>query len=283
MVDDAFLHRTVPALGRRIHRLGLACNYGLDERGFEQALERGLQYVFWTTLRTGHLRSAFKQALQRDRERLVVAAGASLGWFGGSVRRAAEKQLRELNVEYLDVFHLFWLGTTSAWTDATIDALAKLKDEGKIRAAAISIHDRARAGRMVGVAPIDLYMLRYNAAHPGAERDVFPHLPGPQAENRPAIAAYTATSWRKLLSAPRGWDGPVMTAGDCYRFCLTSPHVDLVLTGPKNTAQLEDTLQALERGPLTAEEDAWMRRFGAFVHGGAPRRASAAEPAHTPR
>ena len=282
MVDDGFLHRFVPALGRRVHRLGLACNYGIDERGFEQALERGLQYVFWTTLRTGHLRSAFKQALQRDRESLVVAAGASLGWFGGSVRRAAEKQLRELNVDYLDVFHLFWLGKTSAWTDGTIEALAKLKDEGKIRAAGISIHDRARAGRMVGVAAIDLYMLRYNAAHPGAERDVFPHLPA-QAEKKPAIVAYTATSWRKLLSAPRGWDGPVMAAGDCYRFCLSSPHVDVVLTGPKNTAQLEETLQVMERGPLTAEEDAWMRRFGGFVHGGASRRAAAPEPAQTPR
>ena len=272
MVDDTFLHRTVPALGRRIHRLGLACNFGIDERGFERALERGLQYVFWTTLRTGHLRAPLKQALQRDREHLVVAAGASLGWFGGSVRRAAEKQLRELGTEYLDVFHLFWLGKTSAWTDGTIEALAKLKEEGKIRSVGISIHDRVRAGRMVGVAPIDLFMLRYNAAHPGAERDVFPHMPGAQGPAshadassvvRPAIVAYTATDWRKLLKAPRGWDGPVMTAGDCYRFCLSSPHVDLVLTGPKNYEQLDESLTALDRG------------FGAHVHGGGAKREAA--------
>jgi predicted aldo/keto reductase-like oxidoreductase len=278
--DDDFLHRTIPALGRRVHRLGLACNYGIDERGFEQALERGVQYLFWTTLRTGHLLPALKQALKRDREQLVVAAGATLGWFGGSVRRAAEKQLRELETDYLDVFHLFWLGKTSAWTDGTIEALAKLKDEGKIRAAGISIHDRARAGRMVGVAPIDLYMLRYNAAHPGAERDVFPNLPGRSHTNRPAIVAYTATDWRKLLKAPRGWDGPVMSAGDCYRFCLSSPHVDLALSGPKDFSQLEENLAALERGPLTREEDEWMRRFGAFVHGGAVKReATSSSPA----
>jgi predicted aldo/keto reductase-like oxidoreductase len=150
-VDD-FIHRTVPALDRRIHRLGLACNYGIDERGFEQALERGVQYLFWTTLRTGHLRPALVRALKRDRHHLVVAAGATLGWFGGSVRRAAEKQLRDLDTEYLDVFHLFWLGKTSAWTDGTMEALEKLKAEGKIRAVGISIHDRPRAGRMVGVA-----------------------------------------------------------------------------------------------------------------------------------
>ena len=60
------------------------------------------------------------------------------------------------------------------------------------------------------------------------------------------MVAYTATRWRKLLSAPRGWDGPVMTAGDCYRFCLSSPHVDVVLCGPKNGAQLRENLAALE-------------------------------------
>jgi len=69
-------------------------------------------------------------------------------------------------------------------------------------------------------------MIRYNAAHPGAERDIFPHL----AKRNPNVVAYTATRWRRLLSAPRGWTGPVMTAGDCYRFCLSSAHVDVVLT-----------------------------------------------------
>jgi len=91
--------------------------------------------------------------------------------------------------------------------------------------------------------PIDLFMLRYNAAHPGAERDVFPHL----ARRSPAVVACTATSWRKLLRAPRGWTGPVPNAGDCYRFCLSSPHVDVVLTSPANRAQLEENLRSLER------------------------------------
>ena len=106
-------------------------------------------------------------------------------------------------------------------------------------------------------------MIRYNAAHPGAESDVFPHL----ARRHPAVVAYTATSWRKLLRAPSGWDGPVMTAGDCYRFCLSSPHVDVVLTGPKDVGQLRENLAALERGPLSDDEQRWMREFGRKVHG----------------
>lgn len=56
-----------------------------------------------------------------------------------------------------------------------------------------------------------------------------------------------------------------MTAPDCYRFCLSSPHVDVVLCGPKDRAQLEENLRGLQKGPLSAEEDAWMWRFGAAV------------------
>jgi aryl-alcohol dehydrogenase-like predicted oxidoreductase len=105
-------------------------------------------------------------------------------------------------------------------------------------------------------------MIRYNAAHPGAESDIFPHL----QKRQPAIVAYTATSWRKLLSQPRGFDEPAATAGDCYRFCLSSPHVDVVLTGPRNTDELRQNLAAVEKGPLSAEELGWMRRLGKAVH-----------------
>jgi aryl-alcohol dehydrogenase-like predicted oxidoreductase len=151
----------------------------------------------------------------------------------------------------------------SAWTDAVVEQLLRLKEEGKVRALGVSIYDRPRAGRLALDSPLDTFMLRYNAAHPGAERDVFPHL----AARKPAVVAYTATSWRKLLKAPKGWSGPVMTAGDCYRFCLSNPHVDVVLTAPASGAQLRESLAALEKGPLSPGEEKWMREFGRAVHG----------------
>ena len=63
-----------------------------------------------------------------------------------------------------------------------------------------------------------------------------------------------------------------MTAPDCYRFCLSNPHVDLVLTGPKNRQQLKENLGHLkEKGPLSEEEDRWIRNFGQIVHRGSSR------------
>jgi aryl-alcohol dehydrogenase-like predicted oxidoreductase len=261
MGDGDFKHRELRLVGKRVFRLGLAANYGIDEAGVRSAFERGVNYVFFTS--RGAMAGPLRDALKRDRDRLVVAAGPLVGWFGGSVRRSAERTLKKLGVDYLDIFQLNWLGVGSAWTDGTLAQLRHLKESGKVRALGISIHDRPRAGKLAEDSPLDVFMIRYNAAHPGAEHDIFPHL----ATRQPHVVAYTATSWRKLLRAPRGWVGKVPSAGDCYRFCLSSSHVDIVLTGPASAAQLDENLAALDRGPLTAEEDAWMRDFGKTVHG----------------
>lgn len=259
MPTPDFLHRDVPALGKRVFRLGLSGSFGLDEAGWREALER-VQYVFYSP-RTPL--APLREALRRDRERYVIAAGPMVGYFPGAFRRAVEKVLRRLGTDHLDVVQLFWLGKMSAFTGAVQEELVKLRREGKVRAVGASIHDRVRAGRLADDSILDLLMIRYNAAHPGAERDVFPHL----ARRRPAVVAYTATAWRRLLRAPRGWTDRTMTAGECYRFCLTNPHVDVVLTGPKDVTELRENLAAVERGPLADGELAWARSFGEAVHG----------------
>jgi aryl-alcohol dehydrogenase-like predicted oxidoreductase len=259
-VND-YTHREVPRLGRRLFRLGLSGSFDLDEAGCREALER-VQYVFWSP-RMKALTPALRDALARDRDRYVVSAGPLLGYFPGAVRRAAEAALRTLGIDSLDVFQLYWLGKMSAFTGSVREEMRRLRKEGKVRALGVSIHDRPRAGHLAEESILDLLMIRYNAAHPGAEVEIFPHL----ARRRPAVVAYTATAWRKLLRAPGGWKGTVPTAGDCYRFCLASPYVDVVLTGPRTVAELRENLAAVDRGPLSPAEMEEMRVFGRAVHG----------------
>lgn len=263
MNESDFLYRDLPGLDKGVHRLGLAFSSGIEPEGIELALDRGINYLFWTNFSKDPQQEVVQAALKRDRERYVFCGGATLGFFAGSLRRAATKLLRRFELEYLDVFQLYWLGKMSSFTKSVQQELVRLREEGLARAVGVSIHDRKRAARLAVDSSLDLLMLRYNAAHPGAETDIFPSY----ATRRPLTVAYTATSWRKLLKRPKGWDGPVMTPGDCYRFCLANPDVDLVLSAPKNRAQIEENLDGLAKGPLTTEEDEWMRRFGAVVHG----------------
>jgi len=45
-VADDFLHRDVPALRKRVFRMGLAVSHGLDEAGIREALDGEMNYVF---------------------------------------------------------------------------------------------------------------------------------------------------------------------------------------------------------------------------------------------
>ena len=260
MEHPDFLHRDL--LGKRVHRMGITTSYGLDVKGVEEAFERGVNYLMWTPARR-RLRRLVREVVARDRDRYVLATGPVLGYFPGSLRRTVEVALRESRSEYLDILQMFWAGVMSSLSASMMSEMVRLRDEGKVRAIGVAIHDRKRAARLAAAGPLDFFMLRYNAAHPGAEVDIFPHLPEP----RPLITAYTATSWGKLLKPPSSWAGPAATAGDCYRFCLTSPYVDVVLSAPKTVAQLRENLAALERGPLSDEEQSRMRALGRAVHG----------------
>lgn len=262
MIEDQ-LYRRLPVIDKRVFRLGLAGNFGIDESGIDWALsDTEINYVFWTP-RMGRATPAVRRALARDRDRFVVASGPTVAVHGAGLRRFVERALKVLDTEYLDVLQMHWLGILSRFSDGTVGEMVRLREEGKVRSLGVSIHNRRRAGRLAADSPLDVLMVRYNAAHPGAESDIFPHVD----PDRRSIVAYTATRWRKLLKRPRGWDGPVPEAGDCYRFCLTEPKVSVVLTGPKNRAMLEANLEAVRQGPLESDELEWMREFGKVVHG----------------
>jgi aryl-alcohol dehydrogenase-like predicted oxidoreductase len=148
--------------------------------------------------------------------------------------------------------------------ESVLAEMVRFREEGKVRAIGISTHDRKLAGRLAANGALDLLMIRYNAAHRGAETDIFPHLEA----HDPGIVSYTATRWSFLLRRTRGWprERPIPTAGLAYRFVLSNPHVDVVLTAPTNAAQLRENLAAIEKGPLTAEEMTLMREYGDAVH-----------------
>jgi len=258
-----WLYRTPPALGgKRVFRLGLAANFGIDEDSVRVAMDRGVNLFLWTRRAKG-LASPLKQALKQRRDSVAIVGYAAIGWFGWGVRRGAEKLLRQLGTDYLDVYQLGWLGVGSAWTSTIERELVHLRESGKVRALSVSIHNRPRAAELARTSPLDMLMIRYNASHPGAEQDIFPAL----SDGKPSILAYTATDWRRLLKRPKGWKGETMTAGDCYRFQLSNPHVDMALMGPSNRAQLEENLAAFDKGPLTPAEEQWMREYGKAVHG----------------
>jgi aryl-alcohol dehydrogenase-like predicted oxidoreductase len=96
-------------------------------------------------------------------------------------------------------------------------------------------------------------MIRYNAAHRGAETEVFPVT---TARGLPVVV-YTCLRWGALMR-PTPDDPPgfiVPRAPAWYRFAVQNPAVTVALMAPENRAELEEDLQALRwREPLAVEE-----------------------------
>lgn len=267
----SWTHAELPHVGKTVQRLGLAPNYGIGADDIPWAAERGFNLWFWSVIgRFGATTEPLRALLARERDRHVIVVGGG-GYWPWTVRWSVENARKRLGVDQIDLFLLSWLGVTSSYTPGIVEALLAEKAAGRVKAVGTSVHDRPRAGRLAEDSVLDAFMLRYNAAHPGAEAEIFPHLD----RRRPAVIAYTATSWRQLLKpgvdAPP-WPGrevgarvPPMTAALCYRFQLQNPHVHAAWTGPGSRAQLEENLRALADGPLEPEEEAWIRAYGRAV------------------
>lgn len=254
---QAILGRT----GRQVGRLGLAAGYGVPADAVERAFEHGINYLYWGSIR----RDAFGRALRNlngKRNELVLVVqsysrvAALVGW-------SLERALRQVRMDYADILLLgLWNHEPG---DKILDAARRLRERGLVRHIALSTHHRPLVPQLAANPDFDVIHLRYNAAHPGAEREIFSMLPA--GESRPGIVAFTATSWRQLLNpknTPAGDRTP--TAADCYRFVLSNAAVDVCMTGPSSGAHLDQALKVMELGPMSPEELAWMRRVGESVH-----------------
>ena len=136
--------------------------------------------------------------------------------------------------------------------------------DGTIRSLGITSHQRPLAAEVARSGLVDALMIRYNAAHRGAEREVFPVT---DAIGMPVIA-YTALRWGALLQ-PTPDDPPgfrVPRAPDWYRFVLESPSVAVVLAAPASRAELDEDLEVLDAAaPLAPAEYARLAEHGERV------------------
>jgi aryl-alcohol dehydrogenase-like predicted oxidoreductase len=263
-LNQDFTHTRLGSTSITVSRFGMSATYRPGKRAIYKALDEGLNYFFCYGFDTQMI-SVLRDILKNKRENYTVATGAyNLLLPNPNLRRTLEKRLRQLHTDYIDVFLFLGVMKEKHFTGHIREELYRFREEGKIRCIGISTHNRKFAGKLVADGAIDVIMMRYNAAHRGAEHDIFPYL----SKYNPGVVSYTATRWRYLLKRPRSWpkDERIPTAGMCYRFVLSNPHVDVCMTAPSNVKQLEENLAAFRKGPLCEEEMEFMRKFGDAVH-----------------
>ncbi len=247
--------------GLMVTRLGIGSSYGINAAMVEEAAAHGINYFYWGALRTKRMAEGIKNVASKNRDDAVIITHTDTRSRAG-ISKVVQKSLKRLGVDYLDVLLLGWHNKRPA--DRLIEQAAELREQGLIRFLAISGHNRRLFPKLKKDEHIDIFHIRYNAAHRGAEKEVFEHLP---EEGGPGIVSFTNTSWGGLLyprNMPPGEDTP--SAADCYRFVLSHPKVHVAVCAPNSMKQLKEDLQALEQGPMSEEELERMRRTGDYVY-----------------
>ena len=274
---DWWRPRTLGRSGLQVSRLGLGSSYGVGEQHVTRAIERGVNYLYWGAMRRDGFGRAIARAAKRDRERLCVVV-QSYARAAVALGPSVDIALRRLGLEYADVLLLGWWNAPPP--RRIVDRALALRDAGKVKTIMVSCHHRPSFAAFIADPAYGALMVRYNAAHRGAETDTFPHVTAAldRPDGAPGIVAYTATRWGGLVDpalVPPGEAVP--RASDCYRFALSRPEVDVVLSWPRNGYELDEALAALDRGPMSEDELAWMRRVGDGV------KAAAKTTSQTPR
>ena len=241
--------------------MGLSAAYGTPARAVEEAFEQGVNYFYWGALRRGPMAEGIRRLARKNRDKMVVVIQNYWPW-AKLMPQSIERALRELQTDYADV--LLFSTFRRRPNQRAIDSALALREMGLIRHLGLACHHRPRFAEVEKENIFDIYHVRYNAVHRGAERDVFPLLP---EKDGPGIVIFTATCHTKLLRrgfVPRSERTP--KAGDCYRFVLSHPSVHVCVSGPINLKESRENLRILDMGPMTEEELACMRRVGDQIY-----------------
>ncbi len=248
--------------GLHVGRLGVACSYGAPAGAFEEAFDRGINYFYWGSTRKSAMARAIRNIIAKGKRDALVIVLQSYSRSAGLMESFYQKGLKTLGIDCADVLLLGWHNRLPS--ARILDQAEAMRRKGMFRYLALSGHNRPLFPELANDPRFDIFHIRYNAAHRGAEHEVFQKLaPG----NRPGIVTYTATRWGDLLkpgNMPAG-EKP-LSAVDCYRFVMSNPDVDICMTGPGSLAQMQEALTALDRGPLSADEMLRVKTIGDYVH-----------------
>lgn len=278
MTANRLSRRALGATGLQVSPLGLAAlamgsgpskGPGLTADQVERAYhEHGVNTFLVHFIMRAQMEGVRRLIRAGHRDDLVLVSEVGIP-LAGSVRRGLEKHLRLLGTDHLDVWLIGWLRKRWYARDAVWSEMRRLRERGQTRAIGFSCHDRPLAAQLARELPADVIMIRYNAAHRGAEREIFAPL-ADLGDRRPGVIAYTATRWGMLLRPlpARGFP-QALSAPDCYRFVLDHPMVDTVLCAARSPAELAEDAAAALAPPLAVARREEVCRFGDAVHAAA--------------
>jgi aryl-alcohol dehydrogenase-like predicted oxidoreductase len=164
-----------------------------------RAVDLGINWVDTAAVYgLGHSEELVAQALKGipESERPYVFTKCSLVWDENSevhnvlkkdsVKREAEESLRRLQTDVIDLYQIHWPRPDEDIEEGW-EAMAELKDEGKVRHIGVSNFDVGQTERANTIAPVETLQPPYNMLNRGVEDEILPYC----GENDIGVIVYS--------------------------------------------------------------------------------------------
>jgi aryl-alcohol dehydrogenase-like predicted oxidoreductase len=278
-----------------------------SKRALNAAIDCGVTFIDTADVYGfGHSEELIRDVISgRDKNDIIIATKAgndfynadkSDDWGYGAIRQsydkeyiisAAEKSLKRLNVESLDILQLHSPDTDKLETEGPWEALYKLKKDGKIRYAGWSVQSFQETSQAIILERyfeiIDCIQVRYNLLEREAEKKLFPlakekgigvivRIPllfGFLTGKFDKKSTFSEDDHRRMNLSPDKLeiyleelqnmkplfehyadDSETVTS---LRFCLSHGACHTVIPGAKTAEQVHENCLAGDLGPISAE------------------------------
>ena len=256
-------YRTLGSTGLKVSALGFGCIRFSDvaakdvTRALHRALDLGVNF-FDTARAYGDSEAKIGQAISSRRDKYVLSTKSSARDAAG-LTAELETSLRNLRTEAVDLFFLHSVSDAATYEavmgqGGAVEALARAKEQGKVRHTAISIHrDLATMRRAIESGAFSVLMAACSVLDPEGAGALLPVAAG---------AGMGTVIMKPLsggqLASPPGPEGqpisPDPVAGRALRWVVSNPNVSSVIPGMISARQVEDNVAAVEQGPLSEAE-----------------------------
>jgi len=253
-----------------------------------RALDHGINWIDTAAIYgLGHSEEMVARALKTTSHKPLVFTKCSMRWHtdrsiyrslrADSVREELESSLRRLNVETIDLYQIHW-PNPEAEIEEGWEALAKLREQGKIRWIGVSNFNVEQMKRAQKIAPITSLQPPYSMLRRAIEEEILPFalannigvinyspmvsglLTGKMTAER--VAAFPADDWRKRavefneprlsrnlklvellrqIGAPRKVEPGVVAVA----WTLRHPAITAAIVGGRSAAQVDGVVPAL--------------------------------------
>ena len=191
MSENFLDRREIGKTGLTTGRIGSGSTFDASCEVIESAFDRGVNYLYWGTVRQPDFAKAIRNLTVQHRDELVLTI-QSYSEDPGTIEAEVQEALASGGIENVD---FLLLGNHAQQPhDGYYEVFEKMRDKGTVRFLSLSRHNRPMLPTLLeahakGETPIDLLMLRYNPVHRGAEKAVFPFVP---ETGGPFITTYTS-------------------------------------------------------------------------------------------